>query len=105
MRHFVPFLKKQSLPHAEKRIGMRSAEYRFATVAKYKVTGDHTGLEGVSEDGTIKTFKAGYIYNITGLDVDDEDLGYTPGGGKNATLVATVEILPWTLVNGTVEWN
>lgn len=81
------------------------SEYRFATVAKYKVTGDHTGLEGVSEDGTIKTFKAGYIYNITGLDVDDEDLGYTPGGGRNATLVATVEILPWTLVNGTVEWN
>lgn len=84
--------------------GLESA-YRFATVAKYKVTGDYEGLEGVDKDGYIETFKAGYIYDITDLEVEDKDLGYTPGGGKNATLIATVTVKKWTLVNGTVEWN
>lgn len=80
---------------------------RFATVAKYKLEGELTdkAAAGVAEDGTIKTFKAGYIYNITGLSVSDEDLGTTPEGGKDATVVATVTVTPWTLVNGTVEWN
>lgn len=80
---------------------------RFATVAKYKLEGELTdkAAAGVAEDGTIKTFKAGYIYNITGLSVSDEDLGTTPEGGKDATVVATVIVTPWTLVNGTVEWN
>lgn len=80
---------------------------RFATVAKYKLDGELTdkAAAGVAEDGTIKTFKAGYIYNITGLSVSDEDLGTTPEGGKDATVVATVTVTPWTLVNGTVEWN
>lgn len=80
---------------------------RFATVAKYKLEGDlaDKAAAGVAEDGTIKAFKAGYIYNITGLSVSDEDLGTTPEGGKDATVVATVTVTPWTLVNGTVEWN
>jgi len=80
---------------------------RFATVAKYKLEGDlaDKAAAGVAEDGTIKTFKAGYIYNITGLSVSDEDLGTTPEGGKDATVVATITVTPWTLVNGTVEWN
>ena len=86
-------------------VGLESL-YRFASVAKYIIEGSAKGLEGIASDGkTIETFKAGYIYNITKLEIDDEDLGYTPDGGQDATLTATVEVLPWTLVNGTVEWN
>ena len=81
-----------------------TSNYRFAKVGKYVVSGDTSGLEGI-EDGEIKAFKAGYIYNITGLTVDDEDMGETPDGGKDATLTATVTVTPWKLVNGTVEWQ
>lgn len=70
------------------------SEYRFVTVGKY--------MNGMDE---ITAFLPGYIYNITGLTIDDEDLGYTPDGGKDATLTATVTITPWNLVEGTVEWN
>ena len=80
---------------------------RFATVKKYKVVGDYSSLGDAGVDiltGEIKTFKAGYIYNINNLIVDDEDMGTTPEGGKDATLTATVSVQPWTLVNGSVEW-
>lgn len=69
--------------------------YRFAKVGKYKLTNEQE----------IKEFKAGYIYNITGLSIDDEDLGLTPEGGKDITLTATVTVTPWTLINGTVDWQ
>ena len=82
---------------------------RYASVAKYlldtskndKVT---LGEEAGVKDGEIVAFKAGYIYNITSLTFDDDDLGFTPDG-KKGTLTATVTVTPWTLVNGTVEWN
>ena len=86
-------------------VDMYNSTYRFATVAKYVVEGSAAGLEGVASDGTIETFKAGYIYNITGLEIDDNDLGPTPDGGKDANVIAKVQVLPWTLVNATVEWN
>lgn len=69
--------------------------YRFAKVGKYKLTNEQE----------ITEFKAGYIYNITGLTIDDEDLGLTPEGGKDITLTATVTVTPWTLINGTVDWQ
>lgn len=69
--------------------------YRFAKVGKYKLTNEQE----------ITEFKAGYIYNITGLSIDDEDLGLTPEGGKDITLTATVTVTPWTLINGTVDWQ
>ena len=69
--------------------------YRFAKVGKYKLT-----------DGSeINAFEAGYIYDIKRLSIDDEDLGLTPEGGKDITLTATVTVEPWTLINGTVEWQ
>lgn len=80
--------------------------YRYARVATYKVEGnDFSGLAGVEENGTITEFVPGYIYNITKLKMADEDLGPTPEGGKDITLTATVTVEPWTLINGTVEWQ
>lgn len=85
--------------------GVTSAtDKRYARVSKYVISGDKGSLEGIAEDGTITDFKAGYIYNITGLELEDGDLGTTPDGGKDVQLVATVTVEPWTLVNATVEW-
>ena len=80
-------------------------DLRYARVGKYVVTGAHEGIDGIDEQGNITDFKAGYIYNITDLMIEDKDLGPTPGGGDDVTLTATVTVLPWTLVNGSVEWN
>lgn len=85
--------------------GVTSAtDKRYARVSKYVISGDKGSLEGIADDGTITDFKAGYIYNITGLELKDGDLGTTPDGGKDVQLVATVTVDPWTLVNATVEW-
>ena len=78
--------------------------YRYARVAKYKLDGEKGNLEGIDDNGYITDFKAGYIYNITGLMLDDGDLGPTPDG-EGVTLTATVTVEPWTLVNATVEWK
>lgn len=80
------------------------SEYRYARVAKYKLAGDKGSLEGIDNSGYITDFKAGYIYNITGLTLEDGDLGPTPDG-QGVTLVATVTVVPWTLLNATVEWE
>lgn len=80
------------------------SEYRYARVAKYKLEGEKGNLEGIDENGYITDFKAGYIYNITGLILEDGDLGPTPDG-EGVTLTATVTVEPWTLVNATVEWK
>lgn len=87
-----------------------AGEYRYARVATYKVEKkvegeDLSGLAGVDENGTITEFVPGYIYNITKLEMADEDLGPTPEGGKDITLTATVDVKAWTLINGTVEWQ
>ena len=84
---------------------------RYARVANYKIdlaeeeTVEELGLKGIDGEGNITEFVAGYIYNITGLMMDDEDLGPTPEGGKDAKLTATVKVEPWTLVNATVDWQ
>ncbi|WP_018712219.1 hypothetical protein [Phocaeicola barnesiae] len=80
------------------------SEYRYARVAKYKLEGEKGNLEGIDDNGYITDFKAGYIYNITGLILGDGDLGPTPDG-EGVTLTATVTVDPWTLVNATVEWK
>lgn len=84
---------------------MNAGKERYARVATYKVEGATEGLEGIAPDGTIEEFKAGYIYNITNLMIEDKDLGPTPEGGEDITLVATVTVNPWTLVNGSVVWQ
>ncbi len=85
--------------------------YRYARVAKYKFDSSKGQLQlpegeddGIDDSGYITNFKAGYIYNITGLILEDGDLGPTPDG-EGVTLTATVTVEPWTLVNATVEWN
>lgn len=80
------------------------SKYRYARVAKYKLEGEKGNLEGIDDNGYIIDFKAGYIYNITGLILGDGDLGPTPDG-EGVTLTATVTVEPWTLVNATVEWK
>lgn len=80
------------------------SEYRYARVAKYKLAGDKGSLEGIDNNGYITDFKAGYIYNITDLTLEDGDLGPTPDG-QGVQLVATVTVVPWTLLNATVEWE
>ena len=52
----------------------------------------------------VKSKCCGIKDNITDLQYDDKDLGPDPTG-EAGTLTATVKVLPWTLVNGTVEWN
>lgn len=85
--------------------------YRYARVAKYKFDSSKGQLQlpegeddGIDDSGYITDFKAGYIYNITGLILGDGDLGPTPDG-EGVTLTATVTVDPWTLVNATVEWK
>lgn len=85
--------------------------YRYARVAKYKFDSSKGQLQlpegeddGIDDSGYITNFKAGYIYNITGLILEDGDLGPTPDG-EGVTLTATVTVEPWTLVNATVEWK
>lgn len=53
----------------------------------------------------IKSFTAGYVYKFTGLEVADENIGTTIEGGKDASLIVDVEVHPWVVVEGTVDWN
>ena len=92
--------------------------YRYASVKNYVFSLaegeslENLGLEGIElEDRgdagsvyVIKQFMPGYIYNITGLQYDDDDLTPDPTG-ESGTLTATVVVKKWSLVNGTVEWN
>ena len=60
---------------------------------------------GVDDNGQFISFKAGYIYQISGIAIPDKAWGITPGGGTNVSVIATVNVLPWTIVEGTVDWN
>lgn len=84
----------------------------FATVKEYKLNNtDNLTEEQLEEMGATKTdpvikrFAAGYVYKFTGLIVADENIGTTIEGGDDAKLIATVEVLPWTIAEGTVTWN
>ena len=85
----------------------------YAAVSKYKLNGiDEDGKVSaenqtkyaVDENGYLKAFKPGYVYKFNGLAVPDEAFGPTPEGGEDAQVIANVEILPWNVVEGEVEW-
>ncbi len=60
---------------------------------------------GVADDGeTISVFKKGNIYQITDIAIPDKAWNPTPTPPTAYTVVATVKVLPWTIVEGTVEW-
>lgn len=59
---------------------------------------------GVNDNGQFISFKAGNIYQISDIAIPDKAWGTTPGGGTDVSVTATVNVLPWTVVEGTVEW-
>lgn len=87
----------------------------YAIVDKYKITNvsnftqeeiEKFGITYVQgqDEYEITKFPAGYIYTVTGLEVPDEAIKSTiNGNGVNIT--ATINVTPWTVVNGTVEWK
>lgn len=93
--------------------------YGYATVKQYRLINSDNlteeqleaigaeSLTGPSDNQVrvIKSFTAGYVYKFTGLTVADENIGTTIEGGEDASLVVNVEVLPWTIVEGTVDWN
>lgn len=82
----------------------------YAKVSKFKLNtpiqnADARAKYGIGEDGvTIEQFKAGNIYKITDIAIPDKAWGVTPEGGDDVTVTATVMILPWNIIDGTVEW-
>lgn len=87
-------------------------EELFASVGKYKYSGNLQDLTekdkakyGIDNLGYITSFKAGNIYKISGIAIPDGAWGPTPEGGTNVAVEAIVTVLPWTVVEGTVEWN
>lgn len=80
----------------------------YATVKDYILSENSASLKeelGVADDNKITSFKAGYVYRFKGLAVPDEAIGGGIDGGKDVNVVAVVDVLPWTLVDGTVTWN
>lgn len=59
---------------------------------------------GVDDNGVFTSFKDGNIYQISDIAIPDKAWGTTPGGGTNVSVIATVNVLPWTIVEGTVAW-
>lgn len=89
------------------------SDYLYAVVSTYKLATPLTGEEsaalrekyGVADDGeTISVFKKGNIYQITDIAIPDKAWNPTPTPPTAYTVVATVKVLPWTIVEGTVEW-
>ena len=84
----------------------------YAAVGKFvtseKIEEEDRAKYGVGPDGeTIETFKAGNIYKITDIAIPDvawQPAPYDPGQQTKYTVVATVKVLPWTIVEGSVEW-
>lgn len=60
---------------------------------------------GVDDNGVFTSFKDGNIYQISDIAIPDKAWGTTPGGGTDVSVIATVNVLPWTIVEGTVDWN
>lgn len=84
----------------------------YATVKTYKLSSTEELTEqqlaemgATKENPIIKKFAAGYVYKFTGLEVADKNIGTTIEGGEDASLVATIKVIPWTITEGTVEWN
>lgn len=80
----------------------------YATVKNYKLakaSETHKDAFGVGLDGNITKFPAGYIYQVKSLEIPDEAIGTTITGAEDVHIIATIEVRPWTVVEGTVEWN
>lgn len=86
----------------------------YATVKSYKIENvqnlseeQRTAL-GISETtgtATLTKFVEGYVYKFKSLNVADENIGEGIEGGEDVSLTATVDIVPWTIAEGTVQWN
>ena len=94
--------------------GGTASDYLYAVVSTYKLATplegeDNAALRekyGVSDEDnqTISVFKKGNIYQITDIAIPDKAWNPTPTPPASYTVVATVKVLPWTIVEGTVEW-
>ena len=80
----------------------------YAIVSQYKLDSSDNAVKaafGVEDDNNIiKKFPAGYIYQVTDLQIADENIHTTPEG-NGIDLVATITVTPWETANGTVEWK
>ena len=92
--------------------GYQSGADLYARVNKFKISNLETVKQeegyqnkyGINEEGYFTSFKAGNIYQISKIAIPDKAWGTTPGGGTDVSVTATVNVLPWTVVEGTVEW-
>lgn len=83
-------------------IGWDGSSPLYAGISEYTTTA--TG-EGISE-GKITTFKPGFIYRITKIEIPDYAWGPDGenGGGEGKRLVATVTVEPWEIIDGEANW-
>lgn len=82
--------------------------FGYATVKNYKLdeaSSAYKGAFGVGDDGIIKKFPAGYIYQVKSLEIPDEAIGTTITGGEDVHVYAVVSVSKWNIVQGSVEWN
>ena len=86
----------------------------YATVKSYKIenvqnlSAEQRTALGISETtgtATLTKFVEGYVYKFKRLNVADENIGEGIDGAEDVSLTATVEIIPWTIVEGIVDWN
>lgn len=68
---------------------------RYATIKSYKQAGGEA----------LTQFEAGHIYRITKVEVADKSISTDPEGPVEMEVVATVEVLNWTLVDTEVSWE
>lgn len=94
-------------------IGYTPGNELYARVSKFVInkpddwsTNKKTYMDkyGVDENGVFTSFKAGNIYKISNIAIPDKAWGPTPGGGTDVSVTATVNVMPWTVVEGSVEW-
>ena len=106
----VSYTDEYELEHSTMWVGTHG----YAIVNQYKIKADGLSQEQVeafgatyNEDATeyvITQFPAGYIYRVTSLEVPDSAIKPTITG-DGVSVVATVNIIPWTVVDGEIEWK
>lgn len=82
--------------------------FGYATVKNYKLDEASSAYKdafGVGDNGIITKFPAGYIYQVKSLEIPDEAIGTTITGGEDVHVNAVVFVSPWTIAEGSVEWN
>ena len=54
----------------------------------------------------VKNFPAGYIYQVRDLEpIGDGSIKYPDPDLGGFCLVATINVIPWTIVEGSVTWK